>query len=318
MRCSTGAISYYAQRPFVSRRLYEQGPPRPALIPKSRTVRASGLAFAASGARAILWRAVMRNSLDFSSWQGVLSTLLGLVLVSLVAVSIRLLVMQGVQQRRERQNRQINERLKTLIAAYKTLGGSFTGNLAVDPSHLRELRSKADAAEAALDRAEAVADAHAVPHDDGDQGITGSDRRRRIRDAVEAALSDVILLGTQDQVRLAIQAANDMVAGRVVETAELVISLRTFIRRVLDLEAIPDDLSVPKQGPVRSAGSGGRGGGAGKSEGGGGGGSGRGGGGGQGGGGVGAGAGAGGMAAFGMHHQSGNDLNAEDQVDGKP
>ncbi|RZL41887.1 MAG: hypothetical protein EOP72_07480, partial [Variovorax sp.] len=66
----------------------------------------------------------MRNTLDFSSWQGVLSTLLGLVLVSVVAVGIRLLVMQSVQQRRERQNRQINERLKTLIAAYKTLGGS--------------------------------------------------------------------------------------------------------------------------------------------------------------------------------------------------
>ncbi|RYY32955.1 hypothetical protein EON62_04770, partial [archaeon] len=63
----------------------------------------------------------MRNGFDFSSWQGVLSTLIGIVLVSLVAVGIRLLVMQSVQMRRERQNRQINERLKTLIAAYKVL-----------------------------------------------------------------------------------------------------------------------------------------------------------------------------------------------------
>src|SRR5215203_7324185 len=78
--------------------------------------------------------------LDFSSWQGVLSTLLGLAVITLIGVGIRLLVMQTVQQRRERQNRQINERLRTLIAAYKTLGGSFTGNLAVDPRHLRELR----------------------------------------------------------------------------------------------------------------------------------------------------------------------------------
>ncbi len=81
----------------------------------------------------------MRN-LDFSSWQTVLSTLLGLAVITLIGVGIRLLVMQTIQQRRERENRQINERLRTLIAAYKTLGGSFTGNLVVDPSHLRDLR----------------------------------------------------------------------------------------------------------------------------------------------------------------------------------
>src|SRR6185312_10098231 len=81
----------------------------------------------------------MRN-LDFSSWQAVLSTLLGLAVITLVMVGIRLLVMQTVQQRRERENRQINERLRTLIAAYKTLGGSFTGNLAVDPTHRRDLQ----------------------------------------------------------------------------------------------------------------------------------------------------------------------------------
>ena len=63
----------------------------------------------------------MRSALDFSSWQALISTLLGLVLVSVVAVGVRLLVMLTVQQRRERENRQINERLKTLIAAYKTL-----------------------------------------------------------------------------------------------------------------------------------------------------------------------------------------------------
>src|SRR3954462_3326039 len=80
----------------------------------------------------------MRN-LDFSSWQGLLSTLLGLAVITLLGVGIRLLVMQTVQQRRERENRQINERLRTLIAAYKTLGGSFTGNLSVDPTHRREL-----------------------------------------------------------------------------------------------------------------------------------------------------------------------------------
>jgi uncharacterized membrane protein YgcG len=204
----------------------------------------------------------MRNILDFSSWQALLSTLLGLVLVSLIAVGIRLVVMQSIQQRRERQNRQINERLKTLISAYKTLGGSFTGDLAVDPRHLRELRARASAAEAALAQAEAVAGGpteSAVPaaaHEDA-----GSERRRRTRDAVEAALSDVILLGTREQVRMAVEAANDMVAGRPIHTAALVASLRTFIRDVLDLEVIPGDLAIPKQGPVRVAGSGGRSGG---------------------------------------------------------
>src|ERR1700709_2465491 len=82
----------------------------------------------------------MRN-LDFSSWPALLSTLLGLSVITLMGVGIRLLAMQTIQQRRERENRQINERLRTLIAAYKTLGGSFTGNLAVDPFHLKDWRT---------------------------------------------------------------------------------------------------------------------------------------------------------------------------------
>ena len=248
----------------------------------------------------------MRNAIDFSSWQGVVSTLLGLILMSVVAVGIRLLVMHSVQQRRERQNRQINERLKTLIAAYKTLGGSFTGDLAVDPSHLRGLRRQADVADAALESAELAAGADALlpgVRAGAAGGATGSDRRRRIRDAVEAALSDVILLGTQEQVQLAVRAANDMVAGRAIETAELVTSLRTFIRDVLDLEAIPGDLSIPKQGPVRVAGSSARGGAAGKASGGGGGEGG-------GGGGQGGGAGAAGGMGSGLQHADASDAAA--------
>ena len=188
----------------------------------------------------------MRNLIEFGSWQGLLSTLVGLVLVTVVAVGIRLLVMQRVQQRRERQNRQINERLKTLIAAYKTLGGSFTGNLAVDPSHLRDVRLRA-AAEPEN------------PQDKAVQESGSSERGRRIRDTVEAALSDVMLLGTAEQVRMAAQVANDMVAGRKIETAALVRSLRDFIRAVLDLEAVPADLLIPKQGPLRTSSAGGRG-----------------------------------------------------------
>ena len=182
----------------------------------------------------------MRN-LDFSSWHALLSTVLGLFLITLVMVGVRLLAMHTVQQRRERENRQINERLRTLIAAYKTLGGSFTGDLSVDPRHLRELRQHAAAStdEARMEAAEAA--------------WQKSDRARRMRDAVEAALSDIILLGTEEQVRLAARAATELAEGRPTHTAELVISLRDFIRQVLDLEAVPKALAIPRQGPTRIA-----------------------------------------------------------------
>jgi len=180
------------------------------------------------------------RGLDFSSWDTVLTSLFGVLLFSLVVVGIRLLFMQTIQRRRERENRQINERLKTLIAAYKTLGGSFTGQLDVDPTHLRDLRRRAqEAAQSGTPAAE--------PDE-------GSDRRRRIRDAVEAALSDVVLLGTEEQVRLAAQAANDMVAGRPVRTSALVVSLRGFIRQALDLDPVPEGLDIPEQGPLRTEG----------------------------------------------------------------
>ena len=81
----------------------------------------------------------MRN-LDFSSLEAAMTTIIGLAVFTLLGVGIRMLMMQTIQQRRERMNRQINERVKTLMAAYRTLGGSFTGQLTVDPTHLRDLR----------------------------------------------------------------------------------------------------------------------------------------------------------------------------------
>ena len=179
------------------------------------------------------------RSLDLSSWQGLLSTVLALALITLIGVGIRLAVMQVVQQRRERANRQINERLKALIAAYKILGGSFTGTLSVDPTHRRDLRH-------------AAAGGGTPP-----APAPGSDRARRTRDAVEAALSDIIFLGTEEHVRLAETVARDLVAGRPVETAALVVSLRDFIRKALDLDPIPGDVRIPAQGPTRPGTSGG-------------------------------------------------------------
>lgn len=191
----------------------------------------------------------MRN-IDFSSWHSLLATLIGLALFTLIGMGVRLVMMMTIQQRRERANRQINERLRTLIAAYKVLGGSFTGNLTVDPRHLRDLRNPPAAVEAEGDD-----DAQTVPL--AVPGLPeGSDRPRRIRDAVEAALSDIVLLGTEEQVRLAERAARELVAGRPVHTHELVVSLRDFIRQALDLDPIPADLTVPMQGPTRPSGSG--------------------------------------------------------------
>lgn len=190
------------------------------------------------------------HNLDFSSWHSLLATVIGLSLITLVGVGIRLLFMVVVQQRRERMNRQINERLRTLIAAYRTLGGSFTGDLAVDPRHRRELRVMGDG------------DALLPGNPNGEVdaiNAAGSDRARRIRDAVEAALSDIILLGTEEHVRLADHAARELVTGQRVHTHDLVVSLRDFIRRALDLEPIPSDLALPMQGPARAPASGNRG-----------------------------------------------------------
>lgn len=174
----------------------------------------------------------MRSSFDFSSWSSLLSTLLGLLLMTCLMMGVRLLFMHTVQKRRERENRQINERLKTLIAAYKTLGSSFTGTLSVNPEHLRDLKN------ANLGERQPVSESL-------------SERRRRIRDAVEAALSDIILLGTEEQVEMAARAAQDMVEGRPIETSALVASLRSFIRQALDLEPISPQLQIPPQGPAR-------------------------------------------------------------------
>lgn len=185
------------------------------------------------------------RGLDFSSWHSLLVTLIGLALVTLIGMGIRLVMMFTIQQRRERMNRQINERLRTLIAAYKTLGGSFTGNLAVDPTHMRDLKRR---------QAEAL-ETGAQPLD-----LTGlSDRTRQVRDAVEGALSDILLLGTEEQVRLAERAARELAAGRPVHVHDLVTSLRNFIRKALDLEPMPADLALPPQGPARPS-AGGKGG----------------------------------------------------------
>lgn len=179
------------------------------------------------------------RSFDFSSWESVLGTMIGIALFALVGIGIRLLVMTTIQQRQQRLNRQINERLRTLIAAYKVLGGSFTGTLTVNPAHKRDEKR--------------------TESEETTEINTGSDRQRRIRDDVEASLSDIILLGTEEHVRLAEKAARELIAGHPVRTDALVVSLRDFIRKALDLDPVPSDLVIPGQGPKRPSASSGRG-----------------------------------------------------------
>ncbi|MDH7785488.1 hypothetical protein QBD01_001506 [Ochrobactrum sp. 19YEA23] len=176
------------------------------------------------------------RGLDFTSWQSMLLTLISLALFTLITIGIRLLMMFTIQQRRERMNRQINERLRTLIAAYKILGGSFTGDLSANPIHLKEIRQHAN-----------VGGGYNLDEKEWD-------RPRRIRDAVEAALSEVILLGTDEQVKLAVEAANALIVGEPVKTEALVVSLRNFIREALALEPVSAKLIIPQQGPARPVG----------------------------------------------------------------
>ena len=192
----------------------------------------------------------MRSLLDSSSWHALWSTVMGLLLASLLMVGVRLMFMQTLQRRRERENRQINERLKTLIAAYKTLGGSFTGSLQVHPTHVRDLNRTLAPETPALEVNTAGTEP-AWDEESASPPLGSSERQRRIRDAVEAALSDVILLGTPDQVSLAAAAARDMVDGRSIETGALVVSLRGFIRTALGLEPIGPEVVIPLQGPLR-------------------------------------------------------------------
>lgn len=221
--------------------------------------------------------------MDFSSWQGIAASILGLALFALIGVGVRVMMMLTIQQRQQRLNRQINERLRTLIAAYKVLGGAFTGKLTVDPRSRRQYaRSNPPEHEAQITLAPSAEHASEVaqgtaPVTEGTGAVlTGQsvtreqvvvqdeaqgaerplsamviERHLQMRDAVEAALSDILLLGTEEHVRLAGKAAAEMAQGHVIHTAELVVSLRNYIREALDLEKIPADAVIPAQGPTR-------------------------------------------------------------------
>lgn len=87
---------------------------------------------------------------------------------------------------RERKNRQINERLRTLIAASKVLGASLAGELSVDPAHLRSFLKAVPS------------DVLTIEASDTGEGIVSgteaasSERRRRIRDVIVQRKTTVV------------------------------------------------------------------------------------------------------------------------------
>jgi uncharacterized membrane protein YgcG len=148
-----------------------------------------------------------------------LMLLIASLVIAIVLLAIRVFVMQRVQTRRQRENRQETERLKSLVAAYRSLAGSFTP-------------------------------------------AAGEQRLQ-----MEEALSDIVLFGTLEQVDLAATCANALARGESVDYQPLVLSLRSELRVQLGLDALPDDLALPRSGPGRARagrdgeGGGGRGGG---------------------------------------------------------
>jgi uncharacterized membrane protein YgcG len=148
-----------------------------------------------------------------------LMLLIASLVIAIVLLAIRVFVMQRVQTRRQRENRQETERLKSLVAAYRSLAGSFTP-------------------------------------------AAGEQRLQ-----MEEALSDIVLFGTLEQVDLAAECANALARGEAVDYQPLVLALRSELRVQLGLDALPDDLALPRSGPGRARtgrdgeGGGGRGGG---------------------------------------------------------
>ena len=65
-------------------------------------------------------------------------TLIASLVVAVVLLGLRVFVMQRVQQKRQRENRQETERLRSLVAAYRSLAGSFSPAADADRAQLEE------------------------------------------------------------------------------------------------------------------------------------------------------------------------------------
>ena len=65
-------------------------------------------------------------------------TLIASLLVAVILLGLRVFVMQRVQQKRQRENRQETERLRSLVAAYRSLAGSFSPAAHTDRAQIEE------------------------------------------------------------------------------------------------------------------------------------------------------------------------------------
>jgi uncharacterized membrane protein YgcG len=66
------------------------------------------------------------QQMTWLDWGPLTATVIASLLVAVIVLAIRITVMQRVQSRRQRENRQETERLKAMIAAYRALAGSFS------------------------------------------------------------------------------------------------------------------------------------------------------------------------------------------------
>jgi uncharacterized membrane protein YgcG len=68
-------------------------------------------------------------------------TLIASLSVAVVLLAVRITVMQRVHRKRQRENRQETERLKSLVAAYRSLAGSFSPAAGADNAQIEETLS---------------------------------------------------------------------------------------------------------------------------------------------------------------------------------
>lgn len=71
---------------------------------------------------------------------------------------------------------------------------------------------------------------------------------------IEEALSEVVLFGTLEQVRMAAALVPTLQQGQVPDLQPLIENLRAELRQLLTLEALPPDVLLPPSGPGRAVG----------------------------------------------------------------
>ena len=107
----------------------------------------------------------MRN-IDFTSWQSLLTTLVGLALVTLIGMGIRLVVMMTIQQRRERLHELDVQRTAVQVILIENVLGRFAANDATQQiaqlDGIVDAEIQAEAAERIVDMRRVAREEHAT------------------------------------------------------------------------------------------------------------------------------------------------------------